>query len=271
MFPKDGSPAQSPIELVELDLVGCEPIVVVTNGQEELWSVAATLSETSAGVGSIQVLRTQDNGGVFDAVFPLYPLLTFTRVSNPTETRTLDTALLGPPFQFATVGQAPWVSETLPGGPLVCGVGFVPGVQEDPVTGEQCCRKIGHASSTDPHLHETEPPDCSECPTGACCDPEAGTCTVVQTSSSCPGDYKGDGTDCTDSDQDGIPDVLELNSCCSDTDACHRGTDPTDPDTDGDGVDDGTELAMGTDPCVSDVIFEDGFESGDTSAWTSAG
>ena len=59
-----------------------------------------------------------------------------------------------------------------------------------------------------------------------------------------------DGTDCdTDTDMDGLPDYKENNDCCSPKDLCNFGTSATNPDSDGDGVPDGTEIANGTDPC----------------------
>ncbi len=105
---------------------------------------------------------------------------------------------------------------------------------------------------------------------GACCDAATSFCEV-KTEATCTQmgmEYKGDGTNCIDSDGDGLADQLESNSCCAARDSCNTGTDPKNPDTDGDGVDDGDELDNGTDPCVGDPIFEDGFESGDTTMWS---
>ncbi len=50
--------------------------------------------------------------------------------------------------------------------------------------------------------------------------------------------------DATDSDGDGRPDAAERFV---------HGTDPSDPDTDGDGIDDGEELAMGISPLLADT------------------
>ncbi len=57
-----------------------------------------------------------------------------------------------------------------------------------------------------------------------------------------------------DTDGDGVDDLTELN----------RGTDPSDPDTDGDGLDDRYEIDIETDPLLSDSDndgLEDGFEA----------
>ncbi len=272
VLPDPDSGASVPIELTDLELESCAPITVIIDAQPVDWDVDVSLSEVPAGQGSLNVSRTHANGGVFDAQFPLHARFTFTRVDDPAEVREFDTGDLDlAPIEFSTLGTAPWVATlTGPDPPLACGTGFAPGVEEDPVTLEQCCRKVGHAGPG--HLHETAPPDCTSCPRGACCNPVEGSCAVVQTVDECPapGAYKGDGTDCRDSDGDGLSDVLESNSCCGAIDSCNRGTDPGNPDTDDDGILDGMEVATGTDPCVADTsIFEDGFESGDNSAWSS--
>ncbi len=269
VLPDIDTQAQTAIELVQLDLVSCQPITVMIDGMPDLWDVAATLSPTPAGQGLMVVDRTHDNGGFFNSDFPLFPLLTFTRVAPPMDVRILDIGQLGPPIQFSTIGLEPWVSVvTIPA--LLCSLDFAPGVEEDPKTMLQCCHKVGHAGPG--HIHETGPPDCSGC-MGACCDPGTGACGVA-TQAECDaggGEYKGHGTDCiSDVDGDLIPDVLESNNCCAAGDSCNTGTDPNNPDTDGDGIPDGAELAGVTDPCIPDVIliFEDGFESGDTTMWS---
>ncbi|MEX0892006.1 MAG: hypothetical protein WEB88_07530 [Gemmatimonadota bacterium] len=53
----------------------------------------------------------------------------------------------------------------------------------------------------------------------------------------------------TDTDSDGLTDIVETGI---------YGTDPDLPDTDGDGISDGDEVANGTDPLVADVVDTDG-------------
>ena len=83
VLPDIDTQAQTAIELVQLDLVSCAPITVMIDGEPTLWDVAATLSETPAGQGLMIVDRTHPNGGLFHSDFPLFPLLTFTRVDPP--------------------------------------------------------------------------------------------------------------------------------------------------------------------------------------------
>lgn len=58
----------------------------------------------------------------------------------------------------------------------------------------------------------------------------------------------------TDTDSDGLADVTETNI---------HGTNPNNPDTDGDGTNDGDEVAAGTDPKTAEVTDSDGDGVGD--------
>jgi hypothetical protein len=170
VLPDIPSVAQTPIELIELSLVSCQPVTVMIDGQPDLWDVQLDLSDDPTPlIGSLQANRDHPNGGTFGAQFPVQVKFTFTQIAPPNNTVILDTGLAKlPPFVLSTVGEAPWVSDvTVAGTTFVCGTGFAPGIEEDPMTNLQCCTKVGHAGPG--HIHETGPPDCSQCP-GACCD-----------------------------------------------------------------------------------------------------
>lgn len=247
----DGPAETVPIELVELHLSSCQPITVTdTGGGVTLWDVEVELSATPVAPGHVTILKSHSNGGTFDASFPVQPLFVFTEVGNPGNVRVLDTGAAGmPPTQFDTTGSPSWVHQTGLPTPQ-CGVNFVPGVQEDPATGEQCCTETCHDNPGGGHKHCTK--RCFVCPRGACCDPISNSCTVTEGAALCPGTYMGDGTNCNDSDGDGLADVFEINDCCEPSGPCRVASNPNNPDTDGDGVLDGDELALGCDPCVPD-------------------
>ncbi len=256
------------VEMLQLSLVSCAPITVNRGGFDVFFDVEVSLAPPQTGdvPGSMEVTKTHDNGGYFRSDFPVRPVFTFTNRADPAEVR-----VFGPPnaVSLQTVGGANdnganWVHTPRPGVIISpsCGTNFEPGVHEDPLTLEQCCEPTGHAGPG--HLHVTGE-KCGPCPRGACCIPATGQCIVVDQGPNgnefpdqrCVllfgGEYKGDGTNCDDTDGDGIADWLETNDCCDpNRDRCNTGTNPNVPDTDGDGVDDGAELAAGTDPCEPD-------------------
>lgn len=78
------------------------------------------------------------------------------------------------------------------------------------------------------------------------------------------GDGDADAID-PDDDNDGMPDWWELENGLNPFNAADAGI-----DGDGDGVDNLGEYLAGSDPNVFDILFYDGFESGTTSAWSSA-
>ena len=255
-----------------LELASCAPIMVEGSGA---WDVTVDLSEVEPSEGSMTVTKTHENGGTYSAEFYVQPRFTFTRVTAPNDQRVLDCGLEGmEPMQFETVGPAPWThDEPDDWDNNVChGENFVAGAEGEPAKLRQfgrqapCCRPVGHrAVGRDPDTGERYPPGhihvtryiCTPCPGGACCIGD-GSCVMMvgedpeQMCFDADGvQFKGLGTTCADSDGDGLADVVETADCteCADRDPCNTGTDPMNPDTDGDGVEDGRELLGGSDPC----------------------
>ncbi len=249
-----------PIEIVALDLRSCSPITVryCTGEPDELWNVFVDLSVAPPPPpGLLTVTKTHDNGGTFTSQFFVQPRFTFVRQSDG-EVRQIDTGLFGfPPLLLQSTQEAPWVHQaTIPVGPEICGINFVPGVQEAnvPPTGgstcvstAQCCKPVGHGSGGG-HLHVTGH-ICTPCPCGACCNPPDGACTEISSvdpAGDCAamgGAFKGIGSSCVSADGDAIPDAYETGDPCG-TGTCGTGsncsspTSPTRADSDGDGLPD---------------------------------
>ncbi len=246
-----------PIELVSLNLRSCAPIAVQDCCKPaELWNVEVTLSQVLPPpcAGMMTLTKTHANGGTFTSQFPVQAKFTFTRINPPAVTYVFDTGLAGfPPENLPSEEPFAWVQHLYNESTAhACGINFVPGVEEfvgrNPTEQyPQCCTPPRCHQFLGSSLHCTAPADCSGCP-GACCNPSDGSCSDV-TEAQCTGIFKGIHSKCADSDNDGIADDFETGTCCGPRDACNTGTDPANPDTDGDGVLDGAEMAMGSDPC----------------------
>lgn len=129
-----GTSGTIPIEIVELRLRSASPIIVTENGGQnpQPWDVELDLSVNPQPQGTMTATKTHDNGGTFDAVLPVQPRFTFTRVENPGDIRILDTGLEGfPPNQLVIPG-APFVHAVNPALDVFVqpGAMFVPGVDE---------------------------------------------------------------------------------------------------------------------------------------------
>ncbi len=262
MLTNPGEQATIPIELVQLSLVSCSPITVTPG--PTFWDVSVDVSQLlPPPTTQMTIRKTHANGGTFESTLSVLPRFTFTEVGNPGNFRVLDGGLL-PPEQLVTIsGPNNWVHVIAPSlvtGPI-CGVNFVPGVQGDPAQTQlppacippagMCCQQVGHAGPGG-SLHVTGT-QCTPCLCGACCDPLLGSCAIVgginpaATCAGSGGDYKGNGSSCADTDADGVPDVQESHHCCGALSSCNTGSNPGDPDTDGDHLLDGVD----PDPCVA--------------------
>lgn len=125
------SPASVPvdIQLVDLKLTSVQPITVTFGGggSPADWHVGVSIVNPQPQ-GQMQVIKTHDNGGVFDALLPVQPRLTFTDAVTPTNTQILD--FPSPVvLQFSVV---PWVHDVDPsfGWAVQPGANFVPFVEE---------------------------------------------------------------------------------------------------------------------------------------------
>jgi hypothetical protein len=72
----------APIELRALSLVGIAPIQVAVGDTTQLWDVRATLSPSRPSTGSFRLTQANANGGTFDSEITVYPMFTFTRLSD---------------------------------------------------------------------------------------------------------------------------------------------------------------------------------------------
>ncbi len=105
-----GFPDTIDIEIVALELKSVSPITVTFNGGQdpEIWDLEVQVppNDPNQVIGSMTVRHEGANGGTFDAVLPVKPDLTFTKVSNPLDVRVLDWHLEGlPPIAFQATGE----------------------------------------------------------------------------------------------------------------------------------------------------------------------
>lgn len=72
-----------PIELIQLNLISCQPIVVQNNdGSQQQWDVRIDLSPTAPPPGQMTIRRAHENGGTFDSQLPVLPRFIFTTVAG---------------------------------------------------------------------------------------------------------------------------------------------------------------------------------------------
>ena len=116
-----GTPSTVNIEIVALSLESVNPITVTHNGGQnpEAWEVTVDLSPGGLPPGTpprtLTATKTHCNGGTYTSVLYVQPRFTFTKVSNPSEVRVLDTGMTGtPPVELVQSDPHPWVSDIDP-------------------------------------------------------------------------------------------------------------------------------------------------------------
>ncbi len=156
--------AAVPIEIVQLNLVSCQPITVTYFGGawSQQWNVEFSLSEVAAPQGILNATKLDPAGGVFDATLPVQPRLLFTQVDNPSNIRVLDTGLAGYPPMQLHASNVPWLHAEPFGS--ACAPQFAPGFQDVPPEGP--CGVPACLQSLGPGLHRLcgRPPNAPPCP-----------------------------------------------------------------------------------------------------------
>jgi hypothetical protein len=116
-----GTSSTVDIEIVALSLESVDPITVTYNGgsNPETWNVTVDLSPgglpPSTPPRTLTATKSHCNGGTYTSVLYVQPRFTFTKVSNPSEVRVLDTGMTGtPPVELVQSDPHPWVSDIDP-------------------------------------------------------------------------------------------------------------------------------------------------------------
>lgn len=105
--------ASTRIELIELDLVSCKPIVVKINGRDTTWDVSGTISRARPSAGRMEVTRTSNRGGTFVAELEMSSRLTFRPRDPGFEVRVFDMGEMQvPPETLSTAQPVPWQYST---------------------------------------------------------------------------------------------------------------------------------------------------------------
>lgn len=117
VLPGIPSSDQIPIEIVALNLVSVQPITVTYNGggNPEQWIIRQHVSQSIPSEGTITVSRNfpPPQGGNFFGLIVIFPLFEFTKVSDPSEQRILDTGPTVDGF-IISPGVTRWVDGTPP-------------------------------------------------------------------------------------------------------------------------------------------------------------
>ncbi|MCH7994983.1 MAG: hypothetical protein IIB57_11150, partial [Planctomycetes bacterium] len=146
------------IEIVQLDLISCDPITVTFNGGQdpEDWIVVVQLVAPQT-LGTLTPIKTDDDGGTYTADIPVNAQFVFERVSDGQTEGPLSAGNI----TLSTTVPAPWRQSGCTGS--CAAAGFCPGLTTDQ-NGEPCCEPTCHEGPAPGHEHCTIPPDCPACP-----------------------------------------------------------------------------------------------------------
>lgn len=118
VLPGPGSVDTVPIEIVQLSLVSCQPIIVTYGRQNpQQWDVSV---QSTSSTGSMTVTKTHANGGTFTATLSVQAVFTFTEVGNPGNVKTL----VDPQNVYTPVPPALWRTTSPKSNPPCDGNGF---------------------------------------------------------------------------------------------------------------------------------------------------
>jgi hypothetical protein len=262
-LPTNGSQDTSPIESVALSLISVQPITVTYNGGQnpELWQVRLCLSGVAPQPqGTMTLRRTCAQGGTLDTSLPVVPRVRFTRIGDGA-VRNLDPAqqvVLGTSQERFVEVPAPELQvHRIPPGAVTDG--DCDGAPDAPLPGtsnfaagvwDLSCEEKCDVPPPQPQVKALSAEQQMLVAHG-----------VVITQPEPPdGDGDGIGDDADNCADDPNPlqqdsDHDRVGDLC---DNCPTRINPCQEDTDGDGTGDLCEP----------LVFSDGFESGDTTAWS---
>ncbi len=141
----------TPLELVQLNLISCEPVTIMINGTPTLWDVEMTLGEPQPP-GLMQAFMTGPSGGVFSAHYTIQPVYTFIETEPPFNIVVWDPGALGLPpveMEMGPLSDIPWsVDESFD----MCTLdGFAAGVTTDeggaPCAADACANSTNTTSN----------------------------------------------------------------------------------------------------------------------------
>lgn len=237
---------QVPIELVQLSLVSCSPIVVTYNGglNPQQWQVTVQQAPTQAQ-GLMRATKTHPDGGVYTAQLPVSADMLFQRLDGP--------GTAGPLPANVTLNTgcaAPW-TQNLP--VFACSSAFQPGFNLD-ANQQPCCQETCHEGPAPDHQHCTTPADCNPClPVPEDCtnlidDDNDGLCDCEDPD--CAGTSgcvcQCSGTDCNANGMDDTIDLLSVQNCVVNGDCSGCSSSCNNCDINCDGVLDGNDLDAAT-------------------------